>query len=59
MAHVERNRPFHVRLSDAFLLKLDDWRREQHDLPSRAEAIRQLVEAGMDAKAAKPKRRAP
>jgi hypothetical protein len=29
---------------------LDDWRRKQPDIPSRAEAIRRLVEAGLKAK---------
>lgn len=28
---------------------LDDWRREQPDLPSRAEAIRRLVEKALKA----------
>lgn len=28
--------------------KIDDWRRQQPDLPSRAEAIRRLVERGLD-----------
>ena len=26
--------------------RIDDWRRKQDDLPSRAEAIRRLVELG-------------
>ena len=29
------------------LRQLDQWRREQPDLPSRSEAIRRLMEAGM------------
>lgn len=28
--------------------KIDDWRRKQADLPSRAEAIRRLVEKGLE-----------
>jgi hypothetical protein len=31
-------------LSEQFLRMVDDWRRSQVDLPSRAEAIRRLVE---------------
>ena len=33
-------------LSELFLRMVDDWRRDQIDLPSRAEAIRRLVELG-------------
>lgn len=31
----------------SFLDRVDDWRRKQPDLPSRAEAIRRLVEKGL------------
>jgi hypothetical protein len=43
-----------MRASEEFLRSIDDWRRHQPDLPSRAEAIRRLVEAGL--KTQKPKR---
>jgi hypothetical protein len=33
-----------MRVSERFLRMVDDWRRQQSDLPSRAEAIRRLVE---------------
>ena len=33
-----------VRVSDSFLRTIDEWRRGQTDLPSRAEAIRRMVE---------------
>jgi hypothetical protein len=33
-----------MRVSERFLRMVDDWRRRQIDLPSRAEAIRRLVE---------------
>jgi hypothetical protein len=33
------------------LQQLDDWRREESDLPSRAEAIRRLIERGLSARA--------
>ncbi len=39
------------RLSDEFMTRLDAWIAEQDDLPSRAEAIRRLVELGLKAKA--------
>ena len=39
-----QDRPFQMRVSEEFLRMVDDWRRRQKDLPSRAEAIRRLVE---------------
>jgi metal-responsive CopG/Arc/MetJ family transcriptional regulator len=40
--------------------RVDAWRRQQPSLPSRSEAIRQLVERGLDAEAkAKPKPKGP
>jgi hypothetical protein len=33
----------------AFIASLDNWRREQSDLPSRPEAIRRLIELGLKA----------
>lgn len=38
-----------MRVSEDFLRLLDDWRRKQADLPSRAEAVRRLVERGIAA----------
>jgi hypothetical protein len=38
-----QDRPFQMRLSREFLERLDDWRRNQPDQPSRAEAIRRLT----------------
>jgi metal-responsive CopG/Arc/MetJ family transcriptional regulator len=29
--------------------EIDEWRRQQPDLPSRSEAIRRLIEAGLNA----------
>jgi hypothetical protein len=53
-----------MRLSSEFLERLDDWRRKQPDLPSRAEAIRRLTTAMLeilgkdpDEKGGKPKKR--
>jgi hypothetical protein len=39
-----------MRVSDEFMEVVDAWRRQQQDLPSRAEAIRRLVELGLQAK---------
>jgi hypothetical protein len=33
-----------MRVSESFLRMVDDWRRGQIDVPSRAEAIRRMVE---------------
>jgi hypothetical protein len=41
---ITQDRPFQMRVSEQFLRMVDDWRRTQLDLPSRAEAIRRLVE---------------
>jgi hypothetical protein len=53
-----------MRLSNEFLERLDEWRRRQPDLPSRAESIRRLTTAMLqtlekdpDSKGAKPKKR--
>ena len=40
---------FEMRASDAWLKAVDDWRRKQADIPPRAEAIRRLVEVGIQA----------
>jgi hypothetical protein len=53
-----------MRLSNEFLERLDEWRRKQSDLPSRAESIRRLTSAMLqildknpDHKRAKPRKR--
>ena len=43
---------FQMRATDEFLRRIDDWRRQQPELPSRAEAIRRLIEAGLRAEVA-------
>jgi hypothetical protein len=40
-----------TRLQPEFLKRLDDWRREQPDLPSRPEALRRLAERALAPKA--------
>lgn len=39
-----------MRVSDQLIRKIDDWRREQPDMPIRTEAIRRLVEKALDEK---------
>ena len=39
-----------MRVSQSFLKSIDDWRRRQPDMPSRAEAIRRLVQLALKAK---------
>jgi hypothetical protein len=36
-----------MRVSEEFLRKVDNWRRGQADLPSRAEAIRRLIDQAL------------
>ena len=38
---------FELRLSGELLARIDQWRRDQTDLPTRSEAIRRLVEMGL------------
>ena len=40
---------FQMRVSEGFLKSVDKWRKKQEDEPSRAEAIRRLVEMGLAA----------
>jgi hypothetical protein len=44
-----QDRPFQMRVSESFLRMVDDWRRGQIDVPSRAEAIRRMVELAVSA----------
>jgi hypothetical protein len=43
----EKTERFEMRVRASFLKTIDDWRRRQPELPSRAEAIRRLVEIGL------------
>lgn len=40
---------FSMRTDGEFLARIDDWRRKQRVIPTRAEAIRQLIELGIRA----------
>lgn len=42
-----KNERFEMRLDSEALEKIDKWRSERPDLPSRSEAVRRLVEAGL------------
>ena len=48
-----QDKTFQMRVSEGFLRDIDDWRRKQPDLPSRAEAIRRLVDQALRADSAK------
>jgi metal-responsive CopG/Arc/MetJ family transcriptional regulator len=50
------SRPFNMRVSERFLKQIDDWRRRQDPIPSRAEAIRQLVSQGIKSDEARRER---
>ena len=41
---------FEMRMDPETLSRIDEWRRKQADLPSRAEAMRRLVELGLKVK---------
>ncbi len=45
-----QDRPFQMRVTEDFLTAVDKWRAKQEDEPSRAEAIRRLVDLGLKAK---------
>lgn len=42
-----QHHPFQMRVSDKFLRSVDGWRLKQPDQPSRAEAIRRLVDQAL------------
>ena len=39
-----QDRPYQMRVNDEFLGMVDEWRRQQPDIPTRAVAIRRMVE---------------
>lgn len=47
---LQNDKQFQMRVSDEFLRTIDDWRRHHPELPSRAEAIRQLIHTGLAAR---------
>jgi hypothetical protein len=48
---------FQMRVSPEFLKAVDKWRAKQEDKPSRAEAIRRLVEIGLKKRGGQNERR--
>ena len=51
------SRTFQMRVRKSFMDKIDNWRRQQEDLPPQAEAIRRLVEKGLETDRAETKKR--
>jgi hypothetical protein len=51
------SRIFQMRVRKSFMDLIDGWRRQQDDLPPRAEAIRRLVEKGLEADRALAKKK--
>lgn len=47
---VSKTERFEMRLDEETILRIDEWREEESDKPSRAEAIRRLVESGLAAR---------
>jgi hypothetical protein len=45
-----KGRPLQLYATDEFIGALDNWRRDQPDLPNRSEAIRRLVEQALPRK---------
>ena len=41
------DRMIQMRVNDEFVRRIDDWRRKQPELPSRSEALRRLIELGL------------
>jgi len=48
MVDAQKTETFNMRVTPDFLRLVDDWRRVQADLPSRAEAVRRLVLRGLE-----------
>ena len=42
------DKTFQMRVSEDFLRRIDDWRRRQPDILARAEAIRRLIDQGLE-----------
>jgi hypothetical protein len=46
---VRKTERFEMRATTELLARIDEWRRQQPDLPNRSEAIRRLIDAGLSA----------
>jgi hypothetical protein len=47
MSYEDETKPYQIRLSREFWARVDEWRRQQPEIPTRAVAIRRLVELGL------------
>lgn len=57
MSETERHSTrVHLMMTPSELLAIDEWRRKQPDLPSRAEAIRRLIQLGLTTRTPKTRR---
>ncbi len=45
---MDKTKLFQMRTDEGFLERLDEWRRHQPGIPSRAESVRRLVEEGTE-----------
>lgn len=52
MADEKKDQRIPIMMTASEVGRVDEWRRNQPDLPSRAEAIRRLIEIGLDMNAA-------
>jgi hypothetical protein len=50
MTEAEKMVQIMIRIMPDMIARIDEWRRIQPDLPTRAEAVRRLVEIGLMAK---------
>jgi hypothetical protein len=48
-------RPLQLYATDEFIASIDEWRRQQPDLPGRSEAIRRLVDEALGKGKKKPR----
>lgn len=44
---VKYGKLFQVRVSEEMQVKINDWRRQQEDIPSMSEAVRRLIEKAL------------
>ena len=42
-------KPRNIPMPDSLVAKVDQWRARQPDIPNRSEAMRRLIEKGLDA----------
>jgi hypothetical protein len=52
----EKTQQFNLRVAPSLLSLIDNWRRHQDDIPGRSEAARRLIEIGLRAERARPRK---